>query len=497
MFTFSEFKARAEDYVLCGDYVKQLRSDDYEIKVNGISVPVYACRISEYPFNRSWPGFQRPYSQTVGASYVNLIGDEALTVEVTAKRSFQKVMIKPYSKGVDYRVSGGKITFRLQENGSFLLALDDYRYCLYLFYTQPIPCESPDSVTYYFGPGIHSVGKITLKDGESVYADKDALVYGCIFAENAKDIRVYGNGVFDDGTEERVIDACYCKNRTNGNMKFFDCENVKVEGVLFKDSAIWCVNIFHCRNVTLDNIKVFGQWRYNTDGVDLVNSRDIVLRNSFIHSFDDTVTVKGIEAFEETNNQNILVENCVLLCDWGRACEIGLETNCRLYDNIVFRNCDVLRGGYAAMDIQNGDCAEVRNIRFENIRVEYERFHRPEVQQRTEDQVYDRENDTIFGYLFNVTNSRSPCNWIKPAERDLTAPAAQVHDISLKDITVYYDETIPLKEGKRQVPIHIDSVLKNIRHDRITVENVRVNGERLSEENALLELSGVDGFILK
>ena len=63
---------------------------------------------------------------------------------------------------------------------------------------------------------------------------------------------------------------CY-ENYTNGNLKFYDCKDVTVEGVLLRDSAIWCVNLFHCENVLIDNIKVFGQWKYNTDGLDIVN----------------------------------------------------------------------------------------------------------------------------------------------------------------------------------------------------------------------------------
>ena len=236
---------------------------------------------------------------------------------------------------------------------------------------------------------------------------------------------------------------------------------------------------------------------YNTDGVDIVNSQNVTLKNSFIHSFDDTVTVKGIEAYRDTDNLHILIENCTLVCDWGRACEIGLETNCKLYDDITFRNCDVLHGGFAAMDIQNGDYAEVRNIRFEDIRVEYEKFHRPEIQQRKEDDVYTGVNDTIFSYLLNVTNLRSPCNAVKIDAEKMGLPAAQVHDIFLKDIAVYYDDTIPLKEGKRQIPVQVENLVNGVTHYNIFIENVTVNGEKYTKDDALLYLDSVENFVWK
>jgi hypothetical protein len=48
--------------------------------------------------------------------------------------------------------------------------------------------------------------------------------------------------------------------------------------------------------------------------------------------------------------------------------EIGLETECREYSNITFRHCHVLRGGNTTCDIQNGDCAEVHHITFEDMK---------------------------------------------------------------------------------------------------------------------------------
>lgn len=494
MFGFSKFTYRGiQPSKHC---IEESLSEDYQVKVNGTEIPVYTCRITKYPFNRSWPGFQRPREQSVDASYVNLVSDEEVTLEVTVNRPFERVLIKPYSKNIRPQIQSNVITFKVKPDDKLILALGDYHYCLYVFNSKPVVCKNPETVTYYFGPGIHLAGKICLKDNESVYVDKDALIYGCVYAENAKNIRVYGNGVFDDSMEERVFLHCY-ENYTNGNARFYDCQNVRVEGVLFKNSSNFCVSTWHCFDVLFDNIKVFGQWRYNTDGVDIINSQNVLLRNSFVHSFDDTVSIKGIERYRDTDCKNIRIESCVLTCDWGRACEIGLETNCKTYENITFTDCDVLHGGYAAFDVQNGDYAEVRNIRFENSRVEYERFHRPEVQQRTEEQKYDRQNETIRSCLLNIVNHRSPCNAVLVDAEAMGVPAAQVHDIVVKDITVYYDEAIPLENGKFQTPIHIESTVYGVKHYNITVENVSVNGVKLTEENTPLELSDVENFTLK
>lgn len=492
MFAFSEFK---HDYTKSVFKHFEPISEDYRVFVNGQEIPVYSCRISKYPMNREWPGFQRPIDQTELASFVNIVSDEQLHIEVIAARPHKRVMIKPYSKKIAHEEIDGKISFVLQEHGQFVLETDSYHHCLYIFNSRPIVCPDKAAVTYYFGPGVHMPGKITLKDNESVYVDKDALVFGCIYAENAKNIRVLGNGLFDDTGEGRIDGNCY-ENFTNGNVKFYDCENIKVEGVLFRNSAIWCINLFHCFHVDIDDIKVFGQWRYNTDGVDIVNSQDITVKNSFLHSFDDTVTIKGIDRYAETNNENILTENCVLWCDWGKACEIGIETACRVYKNITFRNCDILRGGDSVLDIQNGDCAEISDILFENINVEYNAFDTPQLHQKSDNDVYNLQDGISIPHLIKIANHRFRSkenleNWGVPMgtvpDIDLNGiQCGGVHDVTYKNINVFYDKDIPLVDGKYNVPISMKSVLDGVQYYNIRILGITINGVEIGRGNAVI-----------
>ncbi len=477
-------------------------SKDYTVFVNGKEIPVYTCRISKIPFNRPWPGHQREVNQTEIVSFVNIVSDETVDIRVDIHRPYKTVSLRPFAKEIKLAEQDGTVAFSLDE-GQFVLSCDDFHGCLYIFHSRPIICEDTASVTHYFGPGVHMPGKIQLHDNESIYVDKDALVFGCIYAENTKNIHIFGNGLFDDSTEERAFRPCY-ENFTNGNIKFYDCENIRVEGVLFRNSAIWCVNLFHCFDVVLDNIKVFGQWRYNTDGVDIVNCQNITLKNSFVHSFDDSVTIKGIDRYIETNNENILTDNCILWCDWGKTCEIGLETACREYKNITFRNCHILRGGNTALDIQNGDCAEVSNVLFENISVEYNSFDNYPVLQKDDDSVYDAHDKPMVPNLIAFSNVRFRGGFYQghiPPEHapvDLTGIAQTcVHNITVRNIKVYYDERIEKRDGKYNVPISVRSVLEDTEFYNILVENVTVNGEPLTMDNAIPRLDRVRNFVLQ
>ncbi len=469
-------------------------SKDYRFFVNGQEVSVYTCRISAYPFNTCWPGHQRPVNQSEIVSYVNLVSDEELEIEVEplTKNADGKIMVKPYSKGVKPKKVDNKIVFSIKHNGAYVLEIDDYHGLLYIFNNKPLSCATPENVTYYFGKGVHFPGKITLKSNESVYVDKDALVYGCIFAENAENIHIYGNGIFDDSSEERITEPCY-EPYTNGNIKFYDCKNIRIEGVGFTNSAIWCVNLFHCFDVEIDGINVFGQWRYNTDGIDAVNSQNITVKNSFIHSFDDTITVKGIDRYAFESNCNMLFEHCVLWCDWGKTCEIGLETAAPEYKNIIFRDCDILRGGNTVCDIQNGDWADVHDIIFENIRVELESFYTTKCHQETQEQVYTKKDEVEIAKVLCIRNKR-----FREAYAFLNIPEGQadipwgdkryasVHDIKVKDVNVYCDERIMREFGSKCVILDVGNSIPTTEYSDISVENVKLNGQRLSKEEMLV-----------
>ncbi len=473
-------------------------SADYKVFVNGREVSVYTCRISEYPFNRLWPGFQRPVNQTEVVSFVNLVADEAVEIEVQPlKKSLDgNVMVKPASKRITPERVGDRVRFPLADNGGYVFEIDDYHGLLYLFHNKPVPCDDPASVTHYFGPGVHFPGKIVLHSDESVYVDKDALVYGCIYAENAENIRIFGNGIFDDSGEARYTEFWY-DSYVNGNLKFYDCKNLRVEGVGFVNSAMWCVNVFHCFDVVLDGINVFGQWRYNTDGVDIVNSRRVTLKNSFIHSFDDTVVIKGVDRYAYENCSDIRTENCVLWCDWGKTCELGFETAAPEYERIVFRNCDVLRGGNTLCYIANGDCAYIHDVIFEDLRLELEPAYTPEIVQRSEEQVYTGVGETAIARILSIHNVRFREKYafmgLPEAESEIPLGDpryAGVRDVQVRKIDLICPPALAEKMGKGIAQILIRKAIPTTEFKNITVEQIRLNGAELHREDMTVACEG-------
>ena len=59
------------------------------------------------------------------------------------------------------------------------------------------------------------------------------------------------------------------RNGNNGNVKFIDCRNIRIDGPVFRDSSLYSAGFYRCEKVEIDGLKTIGMWRYNCDGVDI------------------------------------------------------------------------------------------------------------------------------------------------------------------------------------------------------------------------------------
>ena len=170
--------------------------------------------------------------------------------------------------------------------------------------------------------------------------------------------------------------------------------------------------------------------------------------------------------------RDVHAEDCVIWCDWGRALEIGAETCADNIDNIVFRNCDIVRTAHVAMDIQHGDRARITNILFEGIRVEMDRHCLEPVYQSKENEMYSEASGDYCPQLFFAgigKNSWSHDNKI-----------GSIENVTFKNITV----------TSSKLP---ESVLcgadEEHKISNVAFDNIVINGKRtLSAEDANLKI---------
>jgi hypothetical protein len=346
---------------------KENKSDDFAMWVDNNPVFVYQARVSKYPINQIWPGYQRPLNQTEIASFAYFDFNGEVTLKIISDKEIKTLDIRPREFGIRPSINGKTIEFKLSKPSQFIVEVNGYHHALHIF-ANPVEAfniNKNDPKVHYFGPGIHEAGVINVNSDETVFIDGGAIVYGVISSENTRNIKIAGRGILDASKIER--------NKAPNMITLKNVVNTNVSGIILRDPHEWTVIPSACDNITIDNIKLIGLWRYNSDGIDIVNSKNVIIRNSFVRSFDDNIVIKGLKrAYNENNKimENIVVDNCVLWNDWGRAMELGAEIVTDTMKNILFSNCYIPHFTTAAMDIQNCDRGYVKDIRFENISIE-------------------------------------------------------------------------------------------------------------------------------
>ena len=424
---------------------------NYSVVVDGKAVDVVPCLQSGKPFNRGWPGYQRSVDQAERAAYVSFesAGPVVVTVGLPEGVEGARPTVRPLSRDIRVAKSDRRVSFTLSGPGQYVFEPEGVRHHALQIFVNP-PEKKPNwNWTREFGPGEHFPGLIMLRSGDRIYLHPKAVVHGGFGAKGVHDVKIFGTGrVVSDVFERRVTTSYWVEAASSiGSCNFaaWDSSDIEVCGTVFENAAMWCVATFNCDRVTFDGIKVVGQWRYNTDGVDICNSRDVTVRNSFIHSFDDTITVKGNYQQRDKAVERILATNCVLWCDWGRTCEIGIETWAPRYRGVSFVNCDCIHNSASVLDIQAGGDGKVEDILFKDIRVEYERFIEPEVFQRTDESTYESGDREGNPYLYYIDNHKA-FNWF------WKDPYAAISGVTFEGITVY------LAPGRPYPPTWIKSV---------------------------------------
>ena len=280
-----------------------------------------------------------------------------VTVRVTAARMVDSVQVKPDHAGVPARLEGHTATFTVDRPGQYFVQWDgDFQLPFHVFANPPeAPAPDPaDARVIFFGPGVHRPGVIRPSAGQTVYLAAGALVYGQIVAEDADGVRIHGRGILCGSHiphGEHDPHDMLCLTR---------CWGGRIEGITVLDGFCWTVVIRDCDDTLIENVKVICERLWSTDGINPCNSRGVIIRRCFVRSKDDCVAVKGL-AWDDPRPaawkplRDVLVEGCVFWSDNNNALVVGCETRASVIEDIVFRDCDILRTSNTCGDIA-GHC---------------------------------------------------------------------------------------------------------------------------------------------
>ncbi len=419
---------------------------DYSAVLDGKALHVFPVRVSAMQVNQIFRGRQRGTDETEMAGYVHFEGDAAVGMEVTVAFDVFRAVIAPLSAGVEVARQGRTVRFTLPGPGYYVLEINGVHKPLHIFYDRPeadVP-DPDDPNVLYFPPGIYHTGEIELKSHQTLYLSGGARIMGNVVVTGAEDVRVCGRGVIDSSLIPRQMG----KNC----LRILDSRGVRVEGVILHDAPVFALTAGGGEGLRIEDVKVIGQWRYNSDGIDLHNMQNAQIIHCFARTFDDCLVIKGVHKVGgmDTGHQSvrdILVENCVLWNDWGRALEIGAETCAEEMCRITFRNCEVLHFSFIACDVQACGDAFVHDIVFENIAV---------------GEPLDPQTEPRLCEIFI-----RPMCWIRGEKM------GRVENVAFRDIQYRGLTCVPC----RMIGYEKDSDVRNVQF-----ENVTVNAERVTAQ---------------
>ncbi len=208
-----------------------------------------------------------------------------------------------------------------------------------------------------------SLNRADYPDTDDAYNPGKKVIASVIYAENADDLAVVGNGtidgqgklwwdgVYDDNPKLAAVlplndyekQAIAQDKRGRPQLiRFVKCTKVDIEGIHLLNSPYWNVHPELSTFVNINGLTIQAPAHSpNTDGIDPESCSDVQISNCRISVGDDCVTLKsGQDApgrLVGIPDQNITISNCVMLHGHGGV-TIGSEMSGGVR-NIAVTNC--------------------------------------------------------------------------------------------------------------------------------------------------------------
>ena len=175
------------------------------------------------------------------------------------------------------------------------------------------------------------------------YEGNAGLVYqACIYAEDAKNVTVTGNGTLDGQGEFWWNQArTHTLKHPRPHLVCFNrCERVVLENLNLINSPVWTVHPLRCRNLVVRGLNICNPYESpNTDGIDPDGCQDVRISDCTIDVGDDCIAIKS--GTEKTPDRwcsdRIIITNCHFLHGHGGVV-LGSEMSGGVR-NVVVSSC--------------------------------------------------------------------------------------------------------------------------------------------------------------
>lgn len=338
-----------------------LLNDDFSVKVRTSGGDWK--ELSEYNVKVDETKGTKHTVQNASMAYFDFEGEVEVSVTYN-KGSIETARVRPLSYNIASNIQGNKLTFKLSQARNLSVEVNgDIFHNLHLF-ANPIQDFIPnkkDANVIYFGPGIHEIPnqKLVVPSNKTVYLAGGAVLKGQISLDSVSNVKILGRGIVDQ--EIRL------------GIRIANSKNVKIEGVF----ASQCLT-GGSENIEIKNVKTISFFGWG-DGMNVMASNNVLFDGVFIRSSDDCTTVYGTRGGFVGGCKNITMQNATLWADVGHPVLIGTHGNTpnpEILENLSYINIDILDHKEIQVDYQGcmslnaGDSNLIKNVSFENIRVE-------------------------------------------------------------------------------------------------------------------------------
>lgn len=337
-------------------------NNDFTVKVRPegkskwVIVPTYLVKVDEV---------RETKHHVEHASMATFDFSEKVEIAVTYnKGKIDSARVRPLSYDIPFTIEGNTLQFSLEKPANLSVEVNgDIFHNLHLFAnpldTFKVDKKNPDLI--YFGPGIHRFegGEFRIPSGKTIYVAGGAVMMGRMLIENVHDVKLLGRGIIDPSVKMGI--------------RIANSRNVYVEGLVATQCATGGSD-----SVTIRNVKVISYFGWG-DGVNVFSSRNVLFDRVFCRTSDDCTTVYGTRLGFEGPSSNITMQNSTLWADVAHPIFIGIHGNVdkpEILENLNYVNIDILDHKEKQLNYQGclainaGDENLIRNVRFEDIRIE-------------------------------------------------------------------------------------------------------------------------------
>lgn len=308
----------------------------------------------------------------ISYSLFDFTGDVFVRV-VCKKKKYRSVKIRPDYRGVIAHVQNDStVQFLLFQPENVSVEFDGNITDNLLLFTSkpPVSKETAEKEArrqgrafIYYPPGLYNrEDTIRVPSNTTVYLAGGSYFTGTFAIEDARDVSILGRGIARPG---RGYEGCHV----------YRSENVLVDGIVCCTCPIG-----QSKGVTLHDVRSISHPGWG-DGLNVFGgSSDILFDRVFCRNSDDCTTVYATRKGFTGSVHNVRMRNSTLWADVAHPIFIGLHGNSPQPDSIVgltYENIDILCQSEPQVDYQGclaisaGDNNLVRNVLFENIRIEH------------------------------------------------------------------------------------------------------------------------------